>query len=159
YTRIVVPPQDPSVEHEESVRNGAPANTRILDAPTHGLPPAHGVRSLNARRGIPRWCRFHAIAEVRCAPCSSAPRPPERADGGDRAQILDQHPVDRESTLAEPVGQLVPKGSRSLRREVSCVPEDVDGPILCEVLADCTERCLRLLPEGGDVEGEDLVEA
>ena len=39
------------------------------------------------------------------------------------------------------------------------VPEDVDDPIRGEVLADGTERRLRLLPEGSDVEGEDLVEA
>src|SRR3954449_9195510 len=39
------------------------------------------------------------------------------------------------------------------------VPEEVDGPIPGEVLADGTERRLRLLPEGSDVEGEDLVEA
>jgi hypothetical protein len=39
------------------------------------------------------------------------------------------------------------------------VPEDVDGPIPVEVPADCTERRLRLPPEGSDVEGEDIVEA
>src|SRR3954466_2091904 len=39
------------------------------------------------------------------------------------------------------------------------VPEEVDGPVPGEVLADGTERRLRLLPEGSDVEGEDLVEA
>jgi hypothetical protein len=44
--------------------------------------------------------RLHAIAEVRCAPCSSALRPPHHADRGDRAQVLDQHPVDGESALA-----------------------------------------------------------
>src|SRR5206468_1296582 len=45
------------------------------------------------------------------------------------------------------------------RRGVARVPEDVDGPIPGEVLADGTERRIRLLPEGSDVEGEDLVEA
>src|SRR3954463_3400196 len=39
------------------------------------------------------------------------------------------------------------------------VPEDVDGPIPGEVLADGTKPRLRLLPKGSDVEGEDLVEA
>ena len=39
------------------------------------------------------------------------------------------------------------------------VPEEVDGPVPGEVLADGTERRLGLLPEGRDVEGEDLVEA
>jgi hypothetical protein len=42
---------------------------------------------------------------------------------------------------------------------VARVPEEVDGPVPGEVLADGTERRLRLLPEGSDVEGEDLVEA
>ena len=36
----------------------------------------------------------------RLRPCSSALGPPHRADRGDRAQVLDQHPVDGESTLA-----------------------------------------------------------
>jgi hypothetical protein len=39
---------------------------------------------------------------------------------------------------------------------VARVPEDVDGPIPREVLADGTERRLRLLPEGSDVEGKTL---
>ena len=39
------------------------------------------------------------------------------------------------------------------------IPEEVDGPVGGEVLADGTERLPRLLPEGSDVEGEDLVEA
>ena len=43
--------------------------------------------------------------------------------------------------------------------EAASVPEDVDGPIPGEVLADCTERRRRLLPEGSDVESEDFVEA
>ena len=34
------------------------------------------------------------------SPCSSALGPPHRADRGDRAQVLDQHPVDGESALA-----------------------------------------------------------
>ena len=36
----------------------------------------------------------------RRAACSSALGPPDRADRGDRAQVLDQHPVDGESALA-----------------------------------------------------------
>ena len=35
-----------------------------------------------------------------CGPCSSALGPPHRADRGDRAQVLDQLPVDGESALA-----------------------------------------------------------
>jgi transposase len=35
-----------------------------------------------------------------CGPCSSALGPPDCADRGDRAQVLDQHPVDGESALA-----------------------------------------------------------
>jgi hypothetical protein len=35
-----------------------------------------------------------------CGPCSSALRPPHCADRWDRAQVLDQHPVDGESALA-----------------------------------------------------------
>jgi hypothetical protein len=42
---------------------------------------------------------------------------------------------------------------------VARVPEEVDGSIPGEALAEGTERRLRLLPEGSDVEGEDLVEA
>jgi hypothetical protein len=38
--------------------------------------------------------------DCRSAPCSSALGPPHRADCGDRAQVLDQHPVDGESALA-----------------------------------------------------------
>jgi hypothetical protein len=34
------------------------------------------------------------------AASSSALGPPDRADRGDRAQVLDQHPVDGESALA-----------------------------------------------------------
>ena len=83
--------------------------------------------------------------------------PPDHADRGDRAQVRDQHPVDGESAVAQPVGQLVPEVPGSLRRGVARVPEDVDGPIPGEVLADGTECRLRLLPEGSDVEGEDLV--
>jgi hypothetical protein len=35
-----------------------------------------------------------------CGPCSSALGSPDRADRGDRAQVLDQQPVDGESALA-----------------------------------------------------------
>ena len=35
-----------------------------------------------------------------CCPCSSALGPPNRADRGERAQVLDQHPVDGASALA-----------------------------------------------------------
>src|ERR671926_134738 len=58
-----------------------------------------------------------------CGPCSSALGAPDRADGGGRAQILDQHPVDGESALVEPLGQLVRKVPGSLRRRVARVPE------------------------------------
>src|SRR3954451_2623459 len=91
--------------------------------------------------------------------CSSALGPPDRAHRGDRAQVLDQHPVDGESALAEPVGELVAKVPGSLRREVARVPEEVDGPIAGEVLTDGPQRLPPLLPEGSDVEGENLVEA
>src|SRR5688572_32962745 len=80
-----------------------------------------------------------------CGPCSSALGPPDRADRGDRAQVLDQHPVDGEPALAQPVGQLVPEVPGSPRRGVARVPEEVDSPIPGEVLADGTERRLRLL--------------
>jgi hypothetical protein len=43
---------------------------------------------------------YHGNATRCCGPCSSALRPPHRADRGDRAQVLDQHPVDGESALA-----------------------------------------------------------
>jgi hypothetical protein len=39
---------------------------------------------------------------------------------------------------------------------VARVPEEVDGRVPGEVLADGTERRLRLLPEGRDVEGKAL---
>jgi len=39
-------------------------------------------------------------ATGRSGPCSYAVRPPDRADRGDWAQVLDQHPVDGESALA-----------------------------------------------------------
>src|SRR3954464_11280310 len=39
------------------------------------------------------------------------------------------------------------------------VPEEVDGPVPGEVLADGSERRLRLLPERRDVEGEGLVKS
>ncbi len=35
-----------------------------------------------------------------CGPCSSAVRPAHGADRGDRAQVLDQDPVDGESAFA-----------------------------------------------------------
>src|SRR3954454_10408618 len=82
-------------------------------------------------------------SEVRwrcCGPCSPALGPPDHADRGDRAQVLDQHAVDGESALAQPVGQLVSEDPGSLRCGVARVPEDVDGPIPGEVLADGTER-------------------
>src|SRR4029450_12806900 len=37
---------------------------------------------------------------TRCGPCSSAVRPAQGAARGDRAQVLDQDPVDGESALA-----------------------------------------------------------
>ena len=83
-------------------------------------------------------CRSHGNATRCCGPCSSALGPPHRADRGDRAQVLDQHPVDGESALAQPVGQLGPEVPGSLRRGVARVPEEVDGPIPGEVLADGT---------------------
>src|ERR687898_866071 len=103
---------------------------------------------------------FTRLQKCKCrGACSSTLGPPDRADRGDRAQVLDQHPVHGESALAEPVGQLVPEVPGSLRRGVARVPEEVDGPISNEVLADGTERRLRPLPEGSDIEGKDLVEA
>ena len=47
-----------------------------------------------------RELRSHGNATRCCVPCSSALGPPHRADRGDRAQVLDQHPVDGESALA-----------------------------------------------------------
>ena len=44
--------------------------------------------------------RVHGNATRCCGPCSSALGPPDRADRGDRAQVLDQHPVDGEPALA-----------------------------------------------------------
>src|SRR5689334_18950932 len=52
-----------------------------------------------------------------------------------------------------------PEVPGSLRRGVTRVPEDVDGRVPGEMLADGTGRLLRLLPERSGVEGEDLVEA
>src|SRR3954471_22985088 len=114
---------------------------------------------MRQRERWPRRRPRHGDATPCCGECLSAPGPPDRADRGDRAQVLDQHLVDGESALAETVGQLVPEVPGSLRRGVARVPEEVDGSIPGEVLADGTERRLRLLPEGSDVEGEDLVEA
>ena len=103
-----------------------------------------------------------------CVPSSGSPAraraassqgPSDHADRGNRAQVLDQHVLDGESALAQPVGQLVPEVAGSPRRGVASVPEDVDRPVPGEMLADGTERRLRLQPERSDVEGEDLVEA
>jgi hypothetical protein len=48
------------------LRKWALANTRILDAPTHGhgQPPAHGARSLIASHRVARCSCFHAEADV-----------------------------------------------------------------------------------------------
>src|SRR5918994_1603366 len=82
---------------------------------------------------------FTRLQKCKCrGACSSTLGPPDRADRGDRAQVLDQHPVHGESALAEPVGQLIPKVPGSLRREVARVPEDVDGP--------SRPRCSRTAP-------------
>src|ERR671922_464975 len=47
-----------------------------------------------------RELRSNGNATPCCGPCSSALGPPHRADRGDRAQVLDQDPVDGESALA-----------------------------------------------------------
>ena len=99
-----------------------------------------------------------AAALLQCATTGSRP-PPVHASAWGRpitqtartgAQVLDQHRVDGESPLAEPVGQLVPDVPGSLRREVARVPEDVDGAIPREAFADGTEPRLGLQPEGSD---------
>ena len=63
------------------------------------LPRLHVVlcaRGSGGRVDPPR----HGSATRCCAPCSSALGLPDRADCGDRAQVLDQHTVDGESALA-----------------------------------------------------------
>ena len=45
-------------------------------------------------------CCSPGNATLCCGPCSSALGPPDHADRGDRAQVLDQNPVDGESPLA-----------------------------------------------------------
>ena len=105
-------------------------------------------------RGRLSWERDTVLRSVFIRPEAARSR-----DRGDRAQLLDQHSVDGESALVQPVAQLVREVPGSLRRGVARVPEQVDGAIPGEVFAYGTQRRLRLLPEGSDVEGKDLVEA
>ena len=60
----------------------------------------NGTPSRSALVADRRELRSHGNATRCCGPCSSALGPPDRADRGDRAQVLDQHPVDGESALA-----------------------------------------------------------
>src|SRR3954451_14888150 len=145
---------------------------RRLPPPRNPLPGRSRPRRERARRAQTPPIR-HARPRLRASPqvrtlagagwaataCSSALGPPDRAARGDRAQVLDQNPVDDEPALAEAVGQLIPEVPGSPRRGVARVPEEVDGSIPGEVLAYGAERRLRPVPEGSDVEGEDLVEA
>jgi hypothetical protein len=66
--------------------------------PVRCTPPVQRSTPLSAT-GF-RELRSHGNATRCCGPCSSALGPPDRADRGDRAQVLDQHPVDGESALA-----------------------------------------------------------
>ena len=83
-------------------------------------------------------------------------RPPV---AGDRAQVLTSTMSTENPPSPTRSASSFPRSRGSLRRGVARVPEEVDGPIAGEVLADGTERRPRLLPEGSDVEGKDLVEA
>ena len=85
------------------------AAVRGCASPTlHGCRNARGrkvpVRSCDCRSAMRptllRWLRLPVNAPRCCGPCSSALRPPDRADRGHRAQVLDQHRVDGESALA-----------------------------------------------------------
>src|SRR5215216_4896569 len=85
--------------------------------------------------------------------------PPDHANGGNRAQVLDQYLVYGElgqpDLLAQPVRQVA--SSAGLR--VASVPEEIDRSIGGEMPPDDPQRVLWLKPEGRDVEGEDLVES
>jgi hypothetical protein len=82
------PPQDPRDRAAAALNETHAFGPKRLFRLTHRQP---------LRLPLSRDCRS---AMKVSGPCSSALRPPHRADRGDRAQVLDQHPVDGESTLA-----------------------------------------------------------
>ena len=66
----------------------------------HGKERIVFERSLElANEGGDRVAACRGNATRCCGPCSPAQRPPDRADRGDRAQLLDQHSFDGESAL------------------------------------------------------------
>src|ERR671919_1476006 len=85
--------------------------------------------------------------------------PPDDADRGNRAQVLDQHLVHGELGQPHPLAQPVRQVASSAGLRVASVPEEIDRSIGGELPPDDPQRLLRLMPEGRDVEGEDLVES
>jgi putative polyketide hydroxylase len=82
---------DADIDAPTQTNGSAPLTVQALPAMTaRALGIAPGGSLLVRPSGVP----------ARCGPCSSALGPPHRADRGDRAQVLDQHPVDGESALA-----------------------------------------------------------
>ena len=84
--------------------------------------------------------------------------PPDHANRGNRAQVLDQHLVHGELGQADPLAQLVRQVASSAGLRVASVPEEIDRSFGGEMRPDDLQRLLGLQPERCDVEGEDLVE-
>jgi hypothetical protein len=72
------------------------------------------------------------------------------------ASLIDQHAVDREATQPQALAEALAQARRGL---AASIPEHVDGAFRGKVLPHDLERLIRLEPERGHVEGEDLVEA
>src|SRR3954463_14657226 len=119
---------------------------------------ATGSATCAARRGSSSsWRRRSADGwpTVR----SAARRPPDHANRGNRAQVLDEHLVHGELGQPDPLAQPVRQVASSAGLRVASVPEEIERSIGGEMPPDDPQRLLRLKPEGHDVEGEDLVES
>src|ERR687897_2840827 len=85
--------------------------------------------------------------------------PPDYANRGNRAEALDQHLAHGELGQPDPLAQPVRQVASSAGLRVASVPEKIDRSIGGEMPPDDPQRLLWLMPEGRDVEGEDLVES
>src|SRR5687768_11359247 len=91
-------PAAPALAAEAAVpRSFAPLSLRTM---TGSLDRVASGRLLPHASESGAGSRIHGNATPCCGPCSSALGPPDRADRGDRAQVLDQHTVDGEPALA-----------------------------------------------------------
>src|SRR3954447_14419807 len=85
--------------------------------------------------------------------------PPDHANRGNGAELLEQDSVHRELGEPDPLDQLVRQVASAAGLRVASVPEEIQGSIGGKLPPDDPQRLLRLKPERRDIEREDLVES